>query len=331
MFEVRWGILGPGRIARKFAEGLKAVDGARLVAVGSRDAARAGAFAAEFGAARAYGSYEQLAADPEVDAVYVASPHSGHCEHTLLCLNAGKAVLCEKPLAINEREARRMVEAARARDIFLMEAMWMRFMPVHARVREWIRGGAIGDPRMARAEFGFRGPDDPESRLLNPALGGGGLLDVGIYPLSFIFMALGSEPEAVAGFADIGRTGVDEQAVAVLKFGGGRLGHLSCGVRTLTAHSARVYGSEGMIEICPPFWQSKRVVLRRSNGKEEVFESPHRANGYEYEAMEVGRCLEAGLKESPLMPLDESLALMRAMDTLREQWGLKYPMEAAGK
>jgi dihydrodiol dehydrogenase / D-xylose 1-dehydrogenase (NADP) len=324
---IRWGILGPGNIAKKFATGLAAVPDARLVAVGSRDAGRAKAFAHEFAAEKYYGSYEELVADAEVDVVYVASPHSGHCEHTLLCLNAGKAVLCEKPFAINEREALRMVECARANNLFLMEAIWMRFMPVQTQVRKWIQQGTIGEPRMVQADLGFRAPFQPESRLLNPSLGGGSLLDVGIYPLAFTSMVFGEEPQAVTGYADMGQTGVDEQAVMTLGYTRGRLAQLACGVRTRTSQAAWIYGTEGMIHLPEPFWHGTRAVLHPGEKTEVVFDHPHRANGYEYEAEEVGRCLRVGLKESPLMKLEETLWLARTMDQLRTQWGLRYPME----
>ncbi len=323
---IRWGILGPGTIARAFATGLTVVPDAKLVAVGSRTLDKAKAFAAEFGAARAHGSYAALANDPEVDAIYVATPHPMHRDDAILCLNAGKAVLCEKPFTVNAKELEAVVAVARAKRVFLMEAMWTRFLPVMSKVREWLASGRIGEPRLVTADFGFRCGWDPQSRLLAPSLAGGGLLDVGIYTVAFAAMVFGPTPSRIAGFAHLGETGVDEQAAYILGYPGGGLASLTCAVRTDTPHGARIDGTEGRIEIAAPFWKATRAVLTAC-GRTETIEAPHLANGYEYEAMEVGRCLRAGLTESPLVTLDESLALMRVLDQLRGQFGLRYPME----
>lgn len=323
---IRWGILGLGTIARAFATGLTAVPDAKLVAVGSRSVFKAKEFAKEFGAARTHGSYEDLAKDPEVDAIYIATPHPMHKEDAILCLNHGKAVLCEKPFCVNAKELEEVVAAARAQNVFLMEAMWTRFMPVMAKVREWLAAGRIGDPRLVTADFGFRCAWDPASRLLAPSLAGGGLLDVGIYTVAFTAMVFGAKPSRITGFAHLGETGVDEQAAFVLGYPGGGLASLTCAVRTNTPHGARIDGTDGRIDIPAPFWKATRAVLTVGS-QTETIEAPHKANGYEYEAMEVGRCLRAGLVESPIIPLDESLALMRILDQLRGQFGLRYPMD----
>lgn len=330
---VRWGILGLGSIARTFATGLKAVPGAQLVAVGSRDAAKAQAFAKDFAAARAHASYEALCADPGVDAIYVATPHPNHRDNALAVIAGGKALLCEKPFTVNAEELGEIVAAARKAKRFAMEAMWTRFLPVHAKVREWLAAGAIGEPRMVTADFGFRAGWDPKSRLLDPQLAGGGLLDVGVYTIALANMALagpGGSAQKVAGFAHIGESGVDEQAAMVLGYAGGRLASLSCAVRTNTPQDARIDGTEGSIRI-PGFWHATRAELHGKGGARETFEMPNQGNGYEHEAIEVGRCLAAGLTESPVIPLDESLAIMRTMDELRRQWGLRYPFEKTTK
>lgn len=328
MDKIRWGILAPGRIARKFVTGLKSLPDAELAAVGSRDLGRAQAFAKEFGAARAYGSYEELARDPGVDIVYVASPHTGHCAHTLLCIEQGKAVLCEKPFTVNAREAARVIEAARQRSVLAIEAMWTRFLPTFRQAREWIAAGRIGRVRMVMADFGFDAPFHPHTRVFDPALAGGGLLDVGVYPISFASMAFGgAEPDRVTGLADVGQSGVDEQAAMVLGYGAERLAVLACGVRTQTPQVAHIIGSEGEIEFPYPCWKSTVVRLLRTKEEPVTREVPHPCNGFEYEAQEAMRCLREGLKESPLMPLDETLGIMRTMDRLREQWGVKYPGE----
>lgn len=325
--DIRWGILGTGAIARKFATGLTSIPDARIVAVGSRKQETADAFASEFAAPRAHASYEALAQDTEVDVIYISTPHQLHCENTLLCIDHGKAVLCEKPFAINAREARRMVESARAKRVFLMEAMWTRFLPATRQCRKWIEEGRIGEPRMVMADFGFRADMHAEGRLFNPAYGGGSLLDVGIYPVSFASMIFGGKPASITGTAHLGRTGVDEQAAYVLGYNSGRLAVLSSAVRTETPHHAYVLGTDGMIHMHAPFWCTTKATLTVPAHEPVEFSQPHQGNGYEYQAMEVMRCLRAEDIESPDMPLDESILLMEIMDNLRAQWGLKYPME----
>jgi dihydrodiol dehydrogenase / D-xylose 1-dehydrogenase (NADP) len=323
---IRWGILGLGTIARAFATGLTAVPDARLVAVGSRSVFKAKEFAKEFGAARVHGSYAELAADPEVDAIYVATPHPMHKDDAILCLEHGKAVLCEKPFCVNAKELEQVIAVARRKNVFLMEAMWTRFLPAMVMVREWLAQGRIGEPRLVTADFGFRCQWDPQSRLLAPSYAGGGLLDVGIYTVAFAALVFGPQPSRITGFAHLGETGVDEQAAFVLGWPGGKLASLTCAVRTETTQGARIDGTAGRIEVPAPFWKATRAVLT-TGGRTETIDAPHKANGYEYEAMEVGRCLRAGLKESPIVTLDESLAMMRILDQVRAQFGLRYPMD----
>ncbi|MCE9613737.1 MAG: Gfo/Idh/MocA family oxidoreductase [Lentisphaerae bacterium] len=323
---IRWGILGPGSIANQFAKGLQAVAGARLMAVGSRDAGRAATFADQYQVPHRHGSYAALAADPDVDAIYVASPHTGHAEHTQLCLSHGKAVLCEKPFAVNAVQARRMIETARETRTFLMEAMWTRFLPAMTQVRRWLAEGLIGEPRLVTADFGFRAGLHPEGRLLNPALAGGSLLDVGIYTLSLAQMVFQDTPVDVKGVADIGSTGVDEQAAMVLRYPRGRLALLSSAVRTNTIQEARIEGTEGRMVI-PQFWHASEVVVTLAGKDPQRHALPFTGTGYNYEAEEVGHCLHAGKRESAVMPLAETLSLMETMDGLRQQWGLTYPCE----
>ena len=323
---LRWGILAPGSIARQFATGLQALPSAELVAVGSRTLARAEDFAAKFHVPRTYGSYAQLAADPQVDAVYVASPHPFHMEHAILCLEAGKAVLCEKPFTLNFKQARQLVKIARKNKTFLMEAMWTRFIPIMAQVRQWVDNGAVGDVHLVAADFGFRAGFNPEGRLFNPALGGGALLDIGVYTISFAAMILGSDPVYINGIAHLGPSGVDEQAGMLLGYAGGAMANLSTSIRTTTPGEARIVGTEGTIAVDPPFWKSTAATLKNGAGEKRV-ELAMEGNGYNYEAAEVARCLRQDELESPLMPLDESLEIMKIMDALRAQWGLKYPVE----
>jgi predicted dehydrogenase len=323
--QFNWAILGPGFIARRFANAIKAVPGAALFAVASRDRARAEAFAGEFGAPTAFGSYKELAENPLVDAVYVATPHTAHCENAVLCLECGKPVLCEKPLAVNALQVRRMADAAKANGAFLMEAMWTRFLPAMERVRALLASGAIGAPRILTADFSFSARPDPSSRLFDPALGGGGLLDVGVYVLSLSSMVFGPRPGETSSFARIGETGVDEHAALLLRYPGGGVSALTCGVRAEGSGEARIVGTEGRMEL-QPFWKAEAVRVVRGEKAEEL-RFPFRANGFEYEIEEAMRCIREGLTESPSMPLSESIAIMETMDGFREQWGMKYPME----
>ena len=323
----RWAILGCGSIAERFAAAVNELSDAALTAVGSRSAAKAAAFGARFGAAHSYGSYEAAASDPAVDAVYVATPHPMHAELCLLGLNAGKAVLCEKPFTVSAAELEEVIATARRRKLFLMEAMWTRFFPLMAEVRRMAAGGEIGEVRMIQADFGYRAGDDPENRALSPALGGGGLLDVGIYPLSLASMLFGAPTRAV-GLAHLGETGVDEQAGLVLSYTGGRLAVLSCGVRTDTPQEGYLLGTEGRIHIHAPWWKPSRLTIFRHWGDaSETREIPFEGNGYRYQAAEVAECVRRGETESKIMPLAESLTLMQTMDDLRAQWGLRYPGE----
>ena len=324
--KIRWGIIGTGHIAKKFAEGLLSLPEAELVAVGSRTQASADDFAAWYGIPHRHANYASLANDPTVDVVYVSTPHPFHTENSLLCLEAGKAVLCEKPFAINAAEAAQVIKLARAKKLFLMEAMWTRFLPVMVEVRELLAEEAIGDARMLIADFGFRAEWDPKGRLLNPELGGGALLDVGIYTLSLASAVFGT-PARVTGLAHLGATGVDEQAGIVLGYGQGQLAVLSVAVRTNSPQGALLLGTEGSIRIHPPWWKPTTLTLSKSGQEDEVVELPYTSNGYNYEAAEVMACLRAGKLESDIMPLNETLSIMKTMDQIRAQWGLKYPME----
>jgi predicted dehydrogenase len=323
---VRWGILSTGGIARQFARGLAYAPGAQLVAVGSRSQANAEAFGDEFGVPRRYASYEALAADPDLDVIYIGTPHPFHAANSLLCIEAGKAVLCEKPFTLNARQASAVIRAARERGVFLMEALWTRFTPVMHKVRALLAEGAIGRPRMVTADFGFHAPFDPESRLFNRALGGGALLDVGVYPVSLASMVFGAPPR-ISTMAHLGATGVDEQAAMIFGYEDGALAVLSCAISVMTPMEATITGERGMIRLPANWWMPQECILSLEGEPEQTFELPFTGNGYNYEALEVMRCLREGLLESPIMPLDETLALMQTLDNIRSQWGLRYPEE----
>lgn len=324
--KIRWGILGTGSIARRIAAAVQFVEDAELVAVGSRTQESAEKFANEFNIPRRHASYEALVADPEVDVIYVSTPHPFHKDNSLLALEAGKAVLCEKPFTMNAAEAMEVVGLARVKRLFLMEAMWTRYLPVMVKVRELIAQGAIGEVRMLNADFGFRAnPINPKSRTFDLALGGGAVLDVGVYPISLASMLFGTPSEVVSA-AHLGETGVDEQNVVVLKYPAGQLAITSSAVRTTTPQEAFIIGTEGRIHIAAEWWRGQQLTLK-AGGKDEVFDVPYEGNGFNYEVEEVGRCLRAGLLESPIMPLDETISIMRTMDTVRAEWGLVYPTE----
>lgn len=323
---INWGILGTGNIAHQFARGLDVLSDAKLIAVGSRSIDRAAKFASEFHIPNKHGSYTELANDSDVDVVYVATPHPFHKEDSILCLKSGKAVLCEKPLAINAKQVKEMIECARESQKFLMEAMWTRFLPVIVKVRQWLTEGVIGEVRMLKADFGFRSGWNPEGRLLNPELAGGALLDVGVYTIAMASMVLDSEPSKVESIIHIGETGVDEQSAVLLGYDDGQLAILSCAVRTNIPQDSQILGTEGSIYI-PDFWHATSATLSVSGKEPEKFEMPFEGNGYNYEAVEVMKCLREDKLESDVMPLDESLSIMKIIDKVREQWKLEYPME----
>lgn len=326
MEKIRWGIIGTGSIARQFAQGLAILPEAELAAIGSRQAETAVAFATEFNVPRPYAGYEALAQDKEVDVVYVATPHVYHKQNSLLCLQHGKAVLCEKPFAINKQQAETVFTAARASGLFVMEAMWTYFLPAMAMVRTLLAERVIGEVRLLTADFGFRADLNLASRLFDPALGGGALLDVGIYPLALAQMVFGP-PAHINSRAHLGETGVDEQAAIILGYEGGQMALLHTAVRTETPQEAIIMGTEGRLKIHAPWWKPSRLTLTQPGQADQEIEVPFEGNGYNYEAVAVMEQLHAGKQEHALMPWSTTLALMETMDAIRAQWGLRYPGE----
>jgi len=321
----KWGILAPGNITHRFAKGLAQAPDAVKYAVGSRDLGRAKKFADEYGFERAYGSYEELVSDAEVDIVYVAPPHPQHMECTMLCLDHKKAVVCEKPFAVNADQASRMIGCAKKNGVFLMECMWTRFLPSVVKTRELIAGGAIGRVRHINADFGFRAEPDPNSRLFAPNSAGGSLLDVGVYNISFCGMIYGKQPDSIKSHMEIGGTGVDEVASALLSYGEGQTAFVMSAVRLSTNHEAVIYGEEGFIKL-PSYWNGKSLILSNGDGKRE-FDFPYEASGFQFEAIEAMACIGRGLTESPVMPLAETLAVIKTLDKIRAAHDLRYPFE----
>lgn len=312
-----WGIIGPGRIARKFAADLALLPNARLYAVGSRSAERAAEFAREYSIPNHFDSYEALADCPGLDLVYIATPHSGHCEAAILCLERGLAVLCEKPLALNLAEAQRMAASALQNNAFLMEALWTHFLPPTLQVLEWIETGAIGQIQAVKADFGFPAQFDPAGRLFDPALGGGALLDIGIYPVFLALLCLGT-PQRIEAASAIGRTGVDEDTGMVFQYKNGAMAHLHASLRYHTAIEAFVYGDKGTIQMHSRWHHTRQLTLTPAEGNPLVMQYDYPGLGYQFEAAEAMRCIEAGLKESPLMPVQFSLDLMETLDRVRK-------------
>lgn len=311
-----WGVMGPGRIADAFATSLRAHTAQRLVAVGSRSAARGAEFARRHGIAAVHASYEELAADSRVDVVYVATPHPFHAECALVAIAHGKHVVVEKPFAMDADEAERVAEAAARRGVFAMEAMWPRFLPAADVLRQVLDDGLIGEPRALLADLGEHFPYDPAHRLFDPALGGGAVLDLGVYLVSFSSLVLG-RPDAVVAIGSFTDTGVDAQATIVLRGRDGRQAHLYTTLEARTPTGAVVVGSRGTVEVGSPFYLPPRLTVRR-HGEEPTaraeFSQHVPEDGLCFEAAEVARCIDAGLTGSPLMPVGETIAIARTLD-----------------
>jgi dihydrodiol dehydrogenase / D-xylose 1-dehydrogenase (NADP) len=323
---IRWGIVGAGRIAGIFATDMPLAPGAELVAVASRDQAKADAFGDRFTIPRRYGSYQGLIDDPEVDVVYVATTHPSHRDVTIDLLNAGKHVLCEKPFAMNTAEAREMIEAARKNDRFLMEAMWTRFRPAMVKVREFIQGGEIGEVQYLTANMGWNNPFDPEFRLYNKALGGSALLDAGIYAVSFAHMVLG-EPDQIVSVATLGETGVDENCMITTHYPSGAVANAGITVRANSRNLAMIAGTKGSILMDHDWHRPSTFTIFRDGQEAEFFDCSHEGTGYQFEMIEVMDCIREGKTEHPVMPLDETLQIQGIMEKVIKDWGVSYPTD----
>ncbi len=322
----KWGILGPGRIAHNFAQGLQVIDDASLYAVASSKIERAQEFADQYGGAKTYNSYEALVNDPEVDGVYIATPHRFHFENAMLCLNVGKPVLCEKPLTVNAGETRKLIETSKKNKVFLMEALWSRFLPIYSVIRQWLDDKAVGDISLMVGTFGFNAPKEKDDRWQNPELAGGTLLDMGIYPIAISQWVMQAQPKSFVAMAHIGSTGVDELTTFSLQYENGAISQSHSSFLSNHVNDFLIYGSKGTIRIHPAFWASTQATLI-VNDQEQTISRPMRAGGFEYQTEEAMRCLRAGLLESPGMSHADTLANMELMDGIRAQIGLKYPFE----
>ena len=327
---VRWGIAAPGQIATKFADDLGRLDDASIVAVASRSADRAAEFGDRFAIPHRYGSYDDLAADPDVDVVYLANLQSNHAADAIAFLDAGKHVLCEKPLALNERQVAAMAEAAARNGRFLMEALWSRFLPAYVELRRLLDEHVIGDVLLVEADFGFALAVDPAHRLYDRSLGGGCLLDLGIYPLQLATMVLGPAA-AVSAIGHLGETGVDDHTIVSITHESGGISVSQAAVRVGLANQARIAGTGGTIELPSMMHHPQHLDIAvnagGAAGSIRRVDAPFEGNGLRFQATEVHRCLRAGDAESPAMPLAESRRLARIMDQARAQIGLRYPAD----
>ncbi len=329
MTKIRWGILACGKIAKKFAADLKLVQDGELIAVASRDVERAKQFAADFPAKYVFGSYEELVNCDEVDAIYVASPHSHHHEHTLLCSNHGKAVLCEKAFAINQHQAKEMIELARTKKVFLMEALWTRFLPHYLKVRDMIAEGKLGELKGVLANFGFKPPEPVSPRLFEPALGGGSLLDIGIYPV-FLAQSILGVPDSITAKMDPAHTGVDEQCSMVFHYKNGMTANLFSTLASNLETDADIFGTKGRIRLTNRFYEPSATIQYYPDiitSRTIIPIEKETGWGYQHEIKHVNECLQKGLTESPVWSLDDTFNLMQTLDRIRKEMGLIYKVD----
>ncbi len=333
MDKIRWGLAGSGWAAERFAKGLTYTkDGVLEAVISITSLNKAKDFAARHGIKKAYGNYEEFLADPDIDIVYVSILNPAHKQMVLDCFKAGKPVLCEKPLALNAQEVQEMLDAAREANLFLMEAMGSRFLPVAKTIRQWLKEGRIGQIKYLRADHGFLF-EDHTRRQFDKKAGGGAMMALGVYAVSFAAMVLGYEPAEIKALAAMGETQVDEQSVIALLYPENEIAVLSCTMLAETPQEAWIVGDEGMIRLKKAFMDADTVTLEVESKLTDDPTIVEEVNitidgpGYQYEAEEAMRCLKEGRKESNILPLAETLGIMKIMDEVRKQWGLVYPQE----
>lgn len=328
MQDIKWGIMGCGGIAHMFASSLNALDNGILLAGASRTPGRAQAFAEKHGMERVYTDYESLAADPEVDAIYIATTHNFHFENTKLCLENGKHVLCEKPFTVNAAQTEELIDLTREKNLFMMEAVWTRFLPGIHKLRELLDEGVIGEVLSVRTDFSIDGEEfGPEHRLRNKSLAGGALLDLGIYPITFASIVFGEQPMRIQSSVVIGDTGVDDRSFCLFEYPGGRRATLSSSFTHHAPTEGIVCGTKGYIRM-PWFLAGQELHIHRAGEDPETIRMPYGENeNFTFEIAEAMECIAAGKTESDILPLSETLDVMKTMDTLRAQWGLKYEGE----
>lgn len=325
--KIRWGILGCGNIAKKFASDLQYVEGSELIAAGSRNQATADEFSAAFSIPHSHGSYEALVNDDDVDVIYIASPHGLHHPHTLLCLQNKKAVLCEKAFAINSRQAEEMIAAAKQQRVFLMEALWTKFTPQYNIVQQMIRQGDLGEIQSLLVNFGFVPVPPFSTRLFEPALGGGSLLDIGIYNVFTVLSVLG-RPDTIEACMTPASTGVDEKCAATFLYKNGAIAQLFSTYSSNLATEADICGNKGRIRLTPRFYNTTAAAIEYYPGRIDSKKIiPHHSEagfGYQYQARHVCECLRQDLTESPVMSHEDTLLIMETLDRIRASAGIHY-------
>lgn len=321
MSKMKVGVLGLGSIFHRVMTGFGKAENCELYAVAARDGERAKAEAEKYGAKKWFGSYDELIACPEVDLIYVATPHGLHHEHVLKCLKAGKNVLCEKAFTLNAAQAKELIDCARENNVFLMEAMWTRFLPAMRKLMEILEGGEYGTVKHVYADFAFPAPFNPEGRMYNPALGGGAMLDVGIYPLSIFNMIMGGNPVKVESSTIKAATGVDGRDSVQLTYANGATAQFMCSIDCMSEQVMTIYTEKAVIQV-PGFWHATSFTVNGQN-----YEFPPENEGHHHQFEYIAKYLEEGKKESPIMPLDETLALMEIMDGIRLAADVKYPCD----
>ncbi len=327
MKKIRWGILGTGIIAHKFASDLKLVENAELIAVGSRSVESGKTFANEFEIPLSFGSYENLAKCDEIDIVYIATPNNLHHPNTLLCLNNGKAVLCEKPFALNENQAFEMIVLSREKNLFLMDALWTKFLPHYQKMIEIVKTGILGDIKVVLANFGFRANAEPDSRLLNPDLGGGSLMDIGIYNIFTTLDILG-KPDEINVSVNSTEEGIDEQCAIIFKYNNGAMASLFSSISANLGTEVEISGTLGRLKLTTPFHDATSVLELYVDGKKQIIETEKEQGlGYQYEARHATNCLLNGITESSVVPNSESILLMQTLDQIRSLAGIVFPIE----
>lgn len=335
MKKIGWGIIGPGAIFKRLMNDLAYCKDASLAAVSSRSLKRAQDAAKEYGFKRAYGSYEEIINDRDVDVIYVATPHPFHKEQVLMCLNAGKAVLCEKPIGVNLKETREMVDCAKKNNVFFMEAMWTRHFPVNKKIKEIISSGTIGKPILMNIDFCFGSWDnrnnfDKNTRLFSPALAGGSLMDVGIYCISYITWMFDKQPDEIYAAAEKLSTGVDGICAGMLKYADGEIASFKSSIIQSTKHKAEIYCENADITV-DDFWHPTKAIISYKDDREDLILEDNYGidgrKGFNYEINHVIKCMNNGLYESPYMTWQDSIDVMETMDAIRNKIGLKYPFE----
>jgi predicted dehydrogenase len=320
---ISWGIIALGHIAEKFAKDIPLADDAVLYAVASRDIKKAERFAKTYNAVKYYGNYEELAHDPNVDVVYIAGPHVFHYEHSMMCMEAGKSVLCEKPAAVNHAQLLEMTEKAKEKQVFFMEALWTLFIPANQIALELMKEGHIGKPQIVKADFGFKADYNPEKRLFNKQLAGGSLLDIGIYPVLLSLLVFG-KPLKIQATANFSSTGVDSSCAMLFDYTDGQNAILDSTLLTNTATEAWIYGDKAALKLHSRFHHAQKLSVYKEHECVETFDVDYRGNGYVHEIDEVTDCLKNGRLESESIPHTLSLDLAETLDRVREIIGLQY-------